>query len=214
VPIVTLAAAAAVALAHPLPGVVRQGDHVTVSGHVRGASGHLQIVFESERLTATTWSVLARTRVRGRQRFTLRWDVPTTATTGPLSLRVVAFKARRVVAATAPSQSAIGPATVQCAAPVPPAVDIPVGDGWIEGGVILEGGAFPGIDECQSQPYTVTATNAAGRLAATMNVPGGHSYALAPLPAGTYALTSGACRGQATVTAGQGTTANTYCLYP
>jgi hypothetical protein len=97
---------------------------------------------------------------------------------------------------------------------VPPAVNIPVGSGWIEGGVILEGGAFPGLDECQPQPYTVTATNSAGVVATTMSVSGGHSYTLAPLAAGTYTLTSGACRGQATVIAGQGTMANTYCLYP
>jgi len=93
-------------------------------------------------------------------------------------------------------------------------VNIPVGDGWIVGGAYGIGGAFPGIDECLQQQYTVTATDANGKVQATQTVAAGHSYTLAPLPAGTYTLRAGACMGTATVAAGKQTAADADCLYP
>ncbi len=93
-------------------------------------------------------------------------------------------------------------------------MNIPVGDGWIVGGAYGIGGPYPGLDQCIQEQYTVTATNPAGLIAATETVAGGHSYTLAPLPAGSYTLRAGACTGSATVTAGHQTTANADCLYP
>jgi hypothetical protein len=93
-------------------------------------------------------------------------------------------------------------------------VNIPAGDGWIVGGAYGIGGAFPGIDECLQQQYTVTATDANGKVQASQTVAGGHSYTLAPLPAGEYTLRAGACMGTATVVAGKQTAANADCLYP
>jgi hypothetical protein len=117
------------------------------------------------------------------------------------------------MAQTKPVQSAIGPAAQSCAQPPPPAVDIPVGDGWIVGGRYIEGGPFPGVYECDSEPYTVTATDANGVVQATQGVAGGASYTLV-VPAGTYTLQSDFCRGTATVTAGQQTQADTVCPVP
>jgi hypothetical protein len=107
----------------------------------------------------------------------------------------------------------VGPAFVRCSAPVPPAINIPAGDGWIVGGLYDEGGPFPGIDECSSSGYTITATVADGTVAATQTVAGGHSYTLV-VPAGKYTLNARFCRGQATVTAGRQTAANTICAFP
>ena len=90
---------------------------------------------------------------------------------------------------------------------------MPSGDGWITGGVYGEGGAFPGMDACLSQRYTIEALDSGGSVAARETVPGGHSYTLV-MPSGSYTLMSGGCRGRATVRAGQQTKANTFCLYP
>jgi hypothetical protein len=93
-------------------------------------------------------------------------------------------------------------------------VNIPVGDGWIEGGVYIEGGPFPGIYECEGQPYRIDAETSSGTVVASQQVAAGHSYTLAPVPAGSYKLRANGCFGSATVIAGKGTTANTNCLVP
>jgi hypothetical protein len=118
-----------------------------------------------------------------------------------------------MLARTKPVQSGIGAAPQYCAPPAPPAVDIPVGDGWIVGGRYNEGGPFPGIYVCDTQDYTVTAIDANGTVQATRPVAGGHSYTLV-LPAGTYTLKSDFCTGMATVAAGQQTAADTVCSVP
>jgi hypothetical protein len=211
--IVTVAAMATIQLAQPLPGVVRQGDHVVVAGRARTVARPAEIALEAKR--TGRWRVLATARVRGRGRFHLEWDVAATAATGPLSLRIVARRrAGAVVAATKPTQSYVGPGPILCAPPVPPAVDIPVGDGWIVGGRYNVGGAFPGVTVCDSQAYTVIVTSAAGQVVLTEPVAGGQSYTLAPLPAGSYALKSDFCTGTATVTAGKQTMADTVCPVP
>lgn|GEM_PF-4621202 len=76
-----------------------------------------------------------------------------------------------------------------------------------------EGGAYPGEYACSSEPYTVTAENHGGDVAASERVAARHSYTLV-VPAGSYTLRSGACSGSATVRAGRRTTADTYCRYP
>jgi hypothetical protein len=125
----------------------------------------------------------------------------------------VALHGGHVIAGTPSYETAIGPQRVYCAPPVPPATMIPVGDGWIVGGAIGEGGPFPGIYACLGDPYTVTATNSSGRVAATQHVAALHSYTLV-VPAGSYTLQAGPCRGTAKVRAGRQTTANSYCYFP
>jgi hypothetical protein len=210
---------AAITLAKPLPALVRLQQTVVVSGRVRPSVNAAVAALEYRPPPGAgrqTWTFLATASIGKNGAFSLRWKVKQLKSV-PISLRVVAVRDVRTLAATAPVQSAIGPAAVPCAAPVPPAVNIPVGAGWIEGGLIIQGGAFPGVYECESQPYTITATNTTtGAVAARMNVAGGHSYTLV-VPAGTYTLSATAgCpgRGTATVTAAMGTTANTYCDVP
>lgn len=118
-----------------------------------------------------------------------------------------------MLVSTSPWQAVVGSAPVYCKPAVPPAVDIPVGDGWIVGGVYLQGGAFPGIDQCDESSYTVTVTNAAGEVVASQNVAPLHSYTFV-VPAGSYMLMSGHCGGTATVTAARQTTADTDCDLP
>jgi hypothetical protein len=117
------------------------------------------------------------------------------------------------LAVTSRSQTFVGSAAVYCKPPVPPAVNIPPSDGWIVGGLYEQGGPFPGILECSGAAYTVTAVNSSGTVRASQSVARRHSYTLV-VPAGHYTLTSGGCRGTATVRAGRQTKADTYCDLP
>jgi hypothetical protein len=203
--------AVSVLLPKPLPSLVRIGDLLTITGRVRNAPPGTRAVLQSKR--TSNWSVLTKARVRSRL-FTLRWRVPKSTMTGSISLRVAAVNAAgATLAATPAKQAGVGPAPVYCAPPVPPAINIPVGDGWIVGGRYGEGGAYPGIYACDSEPYTVSASNQSGIVVASQQVPALHSYTLV-VPAGNYTLRSDACTGSATVTAGKQSVANTYCLYP
>jgi hypothetical protein len=203
-------------LSRPLPGLVRQTRHVLVRGETIGSPRHTRVALELKRIypAGSPWGIVASTPVAHDGAFTLQWRVPKSEQTGPVSLRVVALHRGTVIATTATAQSAIGPAPVYCDKPVPPTVDIPAGDGWIVGGRYVQGGPYPGLYACDSQPYTVTATDSHGQQQASQSVAGGHSYTLAPLPAGTYTLKSDFCAGTATVRAGKQTVANTYCDVP
>lgn len=203
-----------VSLAQALPSLVRQKDLLVVKGTITGVPRRTPVALELKRIGGR-WTVPATARAARHGGFTLRWRVPASEDAGPVTMRVGGLsRAHKLLVATKAVQSAIGPAYVACAPPVPPAVEIPTGDGWIVGGAYGIGGAFPGIDACIGQQYTATATNAAGQVAASQTVAGGHSYTLAPLPAGSYTLQAGACRGTATVTAGEQTTADADCDYP
>lgn len=160
------------------------------------------------------WRALERAPLpAGAARFSLRWKVPSSLQGKQFSIRVAVLVHGRAAAFTIPVTGIIGPSVVKCLPPVPPAVNIPPGDGWIVGGLYDEGGPYPGINECSPTPYTVTATDSYGRTLASVTVPGRASYTIV-VPAGSYTLASGACHGSATVTAGHGTQANVYCLFP
>jgi len=116
------------------------------------------------------------------------------------------------VAVSAATQVMVGQAPVYCAAPAPPP-QVPAGDGWVVGGLYIEGGPYPGIHRCFAGDYTITVHDQAGNTVATQHVQDGQSYTLV-LPAGSYALSSGFCRGVATVTAGRRSTADTLCDVP
>jgi len=196
-----------ITLSSPLPSVVRISQQVSVAGDVthRGR-------VELELSRTGTWEVVARVRSGTHGAFDLRWQLADGTAIGPVKLRVVLVRHGRRLAATTATQSAIGPAAVYCNPPRPPS-DVPAGDGWIVGGRYIIGGAFPGVDECSGQSYTVTATGSSGQAAATETVPADDSYALV-VPAGSYTLQSDGCRGSATATAGQETVADTDCLVP
>lgn len=201
--------APSITLSKPLPSTIRQTDTLLVSGRVSGAGLATRAALQVKR---STWSVAATAGV-SKHRFTISWHVSTSENPGPVSLRVIARNHHGVVARTKAVQAGIGSAPVYCAPPTPPAVDIPAGDGWIVGGRYIEGGPFPGLYQCDSQQYTVTATDAGGVVQSTQTVAGGHSYTLV-VPAGGYTLTSDFCRGTATVTAGQQSQADTVCPVP
>lgn len=205
------AARSAIVLRKPLPNLVRIAQRVTVSGHVRNAPRGAHIALESKR--TGRWRVVTRTRLGGSGAFSLRWLVQKSTALGPVKLRLVLTSRGQPLFSTAPVQTSIGSAPVYCHAPVPPAVNIPSGDGWIVGGVYSQGGPFPGFYECAGSTYTVTATNPSGAVVASETVPPLGSYTLV-LPAGRYALASDACRGSASVVAGRETKANTYCDDP
>jgi hypothetical protein len=143
----------------------------------------------------------------------LRWRVPKRPS-ALASVRVGAYKDQRLLLAGKPADLAIGPAFVPCTPPQIPKLLLPIGYGLVYGGVYIEGGPYPGVDQCNSQPYRVTATNSAGARTAGMDVAGGHSYWLA-LPAGNYTLTASSCgTAMTTVTAGQQTKADLVCAVP
>jgi hypothetical protein len=200
-----------IVLRAPLPSVVRIGERLTVAGRVRIPPRAAQVELQSTR--TTRWRRVTSASLHPRAAFNLRWRVPRDTTIGPLKLRLAVMRKGRLLAATSPAQSFVGSAAVYCKPAVPPAVDIPPGDGWIVGGVIIQGGAFPGVYECAGSPYTVTATNASDTVVASQTVAALHSYTLV-VPEGSYMLASGQCRGLATVTAGRQTEADTNCDFP
>jgi hypothetical protein len=195
-----------VSIAPPLPQVVRGGATVTVSGRVRNPPPGAVVVLEQR--ASSRWQAIVRGRIR-RDAFTLRWH-PSAA--GRITVRVALKLQARDVAVSGAAQVLVGPAPVYCAAPVPPA-QLPAGDGWIVGGLYLEGGPFPGIHQCVAGDYTITVLDQAGDTVATQQVQGGQSYTLV-LPAGSYTFSSGFCRGAATVTAGLQSRADTLCDVP
>lgn len=221
-----------IVLASALPMVVREGQLVTVRGHVRGLitipppceGVCIPVVLLQGRRTygspsGAPWETLARTRWKNQHgRFALVWRVSRKLGTGPLSLQVAlvwppAPPSRRTLAVTGTKTSWIGPAPVYCAAPAPP-TDVPAGDGWITGGDYIEGGPYPGIYDCESQAYTITATDQGGSVAATQRIAAGASYTLV-LPAGHYSLRASSCGlGSATVTAGEPVHADIVCPVP
>jgi hypothetical protein len=184
---------------------VRQGQLVAVSGTVTHLSAHGRIELQG-RLTAG-WHTLLRVPLKD-DAFTLHWHVRGR----DFQLRAVLLSDAGRVATSAVAPILVGSAIVRCR-PAPAPTHLPAGDGWISGGVHLLGGPAPGIDQCQSSPSTVIATSAAGNRAASLSLRGGDGYSLV-LPAGSYRLRDGQCRGTATVIAGRRTVADTDCDFP
>jgi hypothetical protein len=203
--------APSVSLSGTLPSVVRQGGQLVVRGRTDLMRPTTQAALQLRR--SGRFGTVAAGAVGAHGRFTIRWQVPSSQAIGPVSLRVAIRRRRHTLVHTPAVQSAIGSAPALCATPVPPAVEIPVGSGWIVGGRYNEGGAFPGIYACDSEPYTVTATDSGGVVQGSQAVAGGHSYTLV-VPAGTYTLKSDFCQGSATVAAGRQTMADTVCPVP
>jgi hypothetical protein len=125
---------------------------------------------------------------------------------------VILLSGRHRIAASAVARVLIRSAIVRCR-PAPGPASLPSGDGWIEGGVYLQGGPAPGIDQCHSRSSTVTVTSVNGAVVASQNLAGGDGYALV-VPAGTYQLRDGVCTGEATVTTSRRTVADTDCDFP
>lgn len=201
---------------HTLPGSPRVGQVVLMTGHVRSAAPSV-VAIEHRGLGSHPgrWRILSKVRLpAGGGSFRIRWRVPSRLSFHGVDLRLAVLVGRRVDAATIPVAAIVGPATVHCAAAVPPPVDIPPGDGWIEGGAYIEGGPAPGLDECVSDAYTVTARNPATGAAVSQPVAGGRSYTIV-VPAGTYTLTSNGCSSPpVSVSPGREVSADVVCAVP
>jgi hypothetical protein len=196
-------------LSKPLPSVIRIDQLLRIAGQMRHSNGDTTAMLQIKR--STKWKVVASAGLGTDRSFRLRWRV-TGKPYSQIQMRVVAEKDQNFVASTPARKVAVGPRAVYCVAATPPG-NVPRGDGWIEGGLYGEGGPYPGMYACSSQPYTVTATKRSGKAPARQQVAARHSYTLV-VPAGKYTLTSGACSGTASVQAGRLTRANTYCRYP
>jgi hypothetical protein len=184
---------------------VRLGQVVAVSGTVTHPPDHARVQLQGR--TTAAWHALLTASFRG-DKFTLHWHVRARQ----FQLRVVLLSGRHPIATSAAASLLVGSAIVRCHPAAPPA-DLPTGDGWIDGGVYLQGGPAPGIDQCQSRSSTVTARSASGYVMASQNLAGGDGYALV-VPVGTYQLQDGECIGSATVVAGHRTVADTDCDFP
>ena len=134
-----------IVLSKPLPSMLQIGQRVTLTGEVRRSPGQARIGLQSMR--ATTWKLVSSAPLGIGGLFTVRWQIPSTTTVGPVKLRLILERHGRSVATTAPSQSFIGPAPVYCHPATPPS-SVPAGDGWIVGGLYGEGGAYPGAARC------------------------------------------------------------------
>ena len=184
---------------------VRLGQVVLVSGTATHPPPHARVQLQGR--TTVAWHALLGVYLHGNH-FTLHWHVRAR----DFQLRVALLSGRHTIATSAVASLLVGTAIVRCRPAAAP-VDLPAGDGWIEGGVYLLGGPAPGIDQCQSRSSTVTATSAGGYVVASQNLAGDEGYALV-VPAGTYQLKDGFCNGEATVIAGRRTVADTDCDFP
>jgi hypothetical protein len=183
---------------------VRLGQVVVVAGTVTRRPAHARVRLQGR--SGAAWHTLLTVSVHT-DSFTLHWHVRARE----FQLRAVLLSGRHRVATSAVASLLVGSAIVPCRPAVAPA-NLPAGDGWITGGVYLQGGPAPGIDQCQSTSSTVTATSVSG-FVASQNLAGGDGYALV-VPAGTYQLQDGDCTGEATVVAGRPTPADTDCDFP
>ncbi len=199
-----------IVLDRPLPPGVQVGERLTIAGHARKGPRRGQVALESS--SGRHWRIRASTALERGGAFALQWVIPNRTEAGRLKLRVVLRRKSRVLAGTPPTESVVGSSSGPCGTRPPPG-NVPAGDGWIVGALFSEGGHPPGTPRCAVEPYTVTASNSAGMVAASQLVPAGDAYTLV-VPAGSYTLRSGGCRGTATVAAGQQTNANISCLYP
>src|SRR5664279_1928190 len=184
---------------------VRLGQVVAVSGTATDPPAHARIQLQGR--TIAGWHALLAVSFHG-ETFRLQWHVRARE----FQLRAMLLSGRHRIATSAAAAVVVGSAIVRCHPAAAPA-HLPAGDGWIEGGVYLQGGPAPGIDQCQSGSSTVTVTSVGGSLVASQNMAGGDGYALG-VPAGAYQLKDGQCTGQATVTAGRRTIADTDCDFP
>jgi hypothetical protein len=220
--VVTVASVSAIAAASPTSAVtlgriagqrvrpgygetVRLGQVVAMSGTAMHPPADARIQLQGR--TIARWHALLTVSVHGGN-FTLRWHVRARE----FQLRAILLSGRRRVATSPVASVLVGSAIVRCHPAAAPS-RLRAGDGWIEGGVYLQGGPAPGIDQCQSASSTVTATSVSGALVASQSLAGGDGYALV-VPAGAYQLKDGQCTGQATVAAGRRTVADTDCDFP
>jgi hypothetical protein len=184
---------------------VRLGQVVAVSGTATHPPAHARIQLQGR--TIAGWHSLLAVSLHG-DNFRLRWHVRARE----FQLRAMLLSGRHRILRSPVASVLVGSAIVRCHPAAAPA-QLPAGDGWIEGGVYLQGGPAPGIDQCQSGSSTVTATSVSGNMVASQELAGGDGYALV-VPAGAYQLKDGQCTGQATVTAGRRTIADTDCDLP
>ena len=133
---------------------VRLGQAVAVSGTVTHSPAHAHIQLQGR--TTAAWHALLTVSFRV-DNFTLHWHVRARQ----FQLRAVLLSGRHRIATSTVASLLVGSAIVRCRPTAAPA-DLPAGDGWIEGGVYLQGGPAPGIDQCQSRSSTVTATSVSG----------------------------------------------------
>jgi hypothetical protein len=184
---------------------VRLGQVVLVSGTATHPPADARIQLQGR--TTAAWQALLNVSFQG-DNFTLHWHVRAR----DFQLRAVLLSGRHRIATSAVASLLVGSAIVRCH-PAPAPANLPAGDGLIEGGVYLQGGPAPGLDQCQSRSSTVTVTSVSGYVVASQNLAGGDGYALV-VPAGTYRLQDGECRGEAIVIAGSRTVADADCDFP
>jgi hypothetical protein len=218
--IVMLVAAASVAAADYAETILAEHVRLRVSAvtsttNVRGTiKGRIVELKKADGVALQTrggagWMALALTRVDARHTFTLRWHIRLPRHPAPwITVRFAILHGRHVLASVLIN---LPRAPIPCQPAAKPH-DLASGDGWITGGLYEgAGGPPPGVPpDCSSVAYTVSAINASGQVVARQTVSAWHSYVFV-VPAGSYTLRDGVCRGSATVRAGQETRADTRC---
>jgi hypothetical protein len=211
-------AAAATRITVTLPGGVTAGTAVVVRGRVSHAPAGSTAELEARPPTGGVWTALGKARISG-GRFAVGW---TPQAAGLVRIRAIVVRRSRTIAATRSASLLIGAAPVGTApvgtapvacAPATSLTPLPYGTGMIVGGVYDVGGPPPGVVVCQDQPTTVTVMDSIGSPVASLQLAAGQSYAIV-VPAGSYTLSAGACRGTAVVPAGATVQANTVCDVP
>lgn len=192
--------------------VVAAGSPISTSGVARSVPPGARVALQTE-VGPNRWRSVATARSGRNGRFKLVWMLPPRGR--GVTMRVVVLVHGAAVASTRPETVLVESTPIPCAPATRP-TSLPPGDGYIEGAVWTVGGPPPGASVCGELSETVTVAASSGAIVASQEVGSRQSYVFV-LPAGDYTLyvgRPGICDGQASVTAGKGTHADTVCPVP
>ncbi len=178
-------------------------------GRVLGAPGGATVLLQTSGPEGR-WETVARVSLRGRG-FAVTWHPVAGAGLSRIRFALQGHRGRLLAVGRA-RQVLVGRAPVLCLEATVGALT--PGDGAIVGGVYVNGGPAPGIHDCSGG--TVNVLDPAGSVVASQTVSEKQSYVF-ELPPGSYELReagAGYCRGEAVVTAGKVTHADTECDVP
>jgi hypothetical protein len=185
------------------------GQVVILTGSAFGAPPGAKVALQLR--AGERWRTLLQTPIR-RERFRLRWRVPTSVVA---SLRFAVLDRGRVLAASEPVAPELGEARFECELPhgLPQPPGPPPGKGLIRGEVVAEGGVTPASACGTGMPRIVSLVDGAGAVVSQETIAGRQGYEFV-VPPGSFTVVTGLhgeCRASVVVFAVRVTHADVVC---